>query len=151
MGWASKWRGPPGVSTYNVIFAFLLFWTEISGSPKTPNRPSMEIMTAEGLEFLIALMLIYAKRANFTTRLLLWTKFFAFPPPWGCSTKFYTWRLRLKVQPFTLLYTIFDRKRCPFRIPSKQSKLYPVVQNFASLVKVIKCYKGGGGEITSVK
>ena len=128
-------EAPQGVSTYNVIFAFLLFPTEISGSPKTPNRPSMEIMTAEGLEFLIALMLIYV-----TTGLLLWTKFFAFPPPGGCSTKFYTWRLRPKVQPFTLLYTIFDRKRCPFRIPSKQSKLYPVVQNFASLVKVIKCY-----------
>ena len=84
--------------------------------------PSVEIMTAEGLEFLIAIMLIYVKRANFTTRLLLWTKFFAFPPPRGCSTKFYPRRLRPKVQPLTLFYTIFDRKRCPFRIPSKQSK-----------------------------
>ena len=73
-------EAPQGVSTYNVIFAFLLFPTEISGSPKTPNRPSMEIMTAEGLEFLIALMLIYV-----TTGLLLWTKFFAFPPPGGAQ------------------------------------------------------------------
>ena len=105
-----------------VIFVFLCFSTEVSGSPKTPNRPSVEIMTAEGLEFLIAIMLIYVKRANFTTRLLLWTKFFAFPPPRGCSTKFYPRRLRPKVQPLTLFYTIFDRKRCPFRIPSKQSK-----------------------------
>ena len=134
-------EAPQGVSTYNVIFAFLLFSTEkISGSPKTPNRPSMEIMTAEGFEFLRGLMLIYVKRANFTIRLPLWTTFFAFPPSGECSTKFYTWRLRPKVQPLTLLYTIFDRKRCPFRIPSEQSKLYPLVQNFASLVKVIKCY-----------
>ena len=31
-------------------------------------------------------------------------------PGRGYSTKFYTGRLRPKVQPLTLLYTIFDRK-----------------------------------------
>ena len=32
----------------------------------------------------------------------------------GYSTKFYTGRLCPEVQPLTLLYTVFDRKRTPF-------------------------------------
>ena len=37
------------------------------------------------------------------------------------STKFYTGRLRPEVQPLTLLYTIFDRKRSPFVYLSLQN------------------------------
>lgn len=84
--------------------------------------PSVEIMTAEGLEFLIAIMLIYVKRANFTTRLLLWTKFFAFPPPGGVLNKVLSPEAPSQGPTPYSFYTIFDRKRCPFRIPSKQSK-----------------------------
>ena len=39
----------------------------------------------------------------------------------GYSTKFYTGRLRPEVQPLTLLYTIFDRKRSPFVYLSLQN------------------------------
>ena len=42
----------------------------------------------------------------------------SFPGRRGRSTKCYTRRLRPKVQPLTLLYTMFDRKRYPFHIPS---------------------------------
>ena len=38
-------------------------------------------------------------------------------PSWGQSKLFYTGRLHTKVQPLTLLYTIFDKKRYPFHIP----------------------------------
>ena len=36
----------------------------------------------------------------------------------GYSTNFYSGSLRPEVQPLTLLYIIFLRKRYPFRIPS---------------------------------
>ena len=39
----------------------------------------------------------------------------------GHSTKFYTERLRPEVQTLTLLYTIFDRKGTPCRIPSTEN------------------------------
>ena len=44
--WAGLVNGeaPQGVSTYNVIFAFLLFQPKYPVVHKTPNRPSMEIM-----------------------------------------------------------------------------------------------------------
>ena len=40
------------------------------------------------------------------------------------SKSFYTWRLCPKVQPLTILCTIFSRKRYPVRIPSIE-KWYP--------------------------
>ena len=42
----------------------------------------------------------------------------------GYSTTFYSGRLCPEVQPLTLLYTIFCRKRYPFHIPSID-KCYP--------------------------
>ena len=41
----------------------------------------------------------------------------------GHSTKFYAGRLHPGVQPLTLLYTIFDKKRYPFHIPSTDGPL----------------------------
>ena len=107
----------------NVIFVFLRFSTEVSGSPKTPNRPSVEIMTAEGLEFLIALMLIYVKRANFTTRLLLWTKFFAFPPPpGGAQQSFIPGGSVPRSNPLLFYILFLTEKGAPFvYLPNKTS------------------------------
>ena len=42
----------------------------------------------------------------------------------GYSTNFYTGRLCPEVQPLTLLYTIFSRKRCPSFIYLPVDKWY---------------------------
>ena len=50
----------------------------------------------------------------------------------GYSTTFYTGRLHPKVQPLTLLYTIFDRKGTPFSLKNGTPFTY-LIKNTASL------------------
>ena len=57
-----------------------------------------------------------------------WPKYYLVQGAGGYSTNVYTGRFRPEDHPFTPLYTIFSRKRHPFRIPSLQKK------NFASLL-----------------
>ena len=147
MGWASKWRGP--LARGYVIFVFLRFLTEVSGSPKTPNRPSVEIMTAEGLKFLITLMLIYVKRANFTTRLLLWTKFFAFPPPRGVLNKVLS--LEAPSQgptPYSFIYH-FWQKKVPLSYTFQTKQVIPLSSELCIPCESHQMLLGWG--ITSVK
>ena len=59
-------------------------------------------------------------------------------PGRGYSTDFYTGRVRPEVQPFTLLYTIFDRKRYPFCISSIE-KGYPFHIPFLELCISFSC------------
>ena len=41
-------------------------------------------------------------------------KYMVLSPTWGVSTKVYTEKLHFKVQPLTILYSIFDGKVTPF-------------------------------------
>ena len=148
MGWASKWRGP--LAGGYVIFVFLRFSTKVSGSPKTPNRPSVEIMPAEGLEFLIALMLIYVKRANFTTRLLLWTKFFAFPPPRGVLNKVLSPEAPSQgPTPYSFIYH-FWQKKVPLSYTFQTKQVIPLSSELCIPCESHQMLLLGWG-ITSVK
>ena len=62
------------------------------------------------------------------------------PPSGGYSTKFYTRRLRLEVQPLVILYSIFGRKGTPF-VYLLLTNGTPITNNFASLLTAVNAPK----------
>ena len=71
-------------------------------------------------------------------------KAYSSPPGGGYSTKFYTGRLRPKLQTLNLLYTIFERKGTPvvypFHIPTEGLLLNFSLEKAPKILGWISCY-----------
>jgi len=140
-------EAPQGVSTYNVIFAFLLFSTEISGSPKTPNRPSMEIMNwGLGASYSSYAYLRASEEPISPPGFFCWRNSLHFLPPGGAQQSFIPGGSVPRSNPL-LFYIPFMTEKVALSYTFQTKQMIPLSSELCIPCESHQMLLGGGGSL----